>query len=180
MRKLLTILALVLTVALCASFAVSAEVETDKMTELGSVSKDVVVTYEAASTDTTTVVYSVDVAWEDVSFSYQAGVTKWNPTTHAYDAVGEAADWEDGVGSVIVTNHSNAAVAVTVSFAQAETPNGTANITVENGSFTLDSAVDKATDKAATATADLAANGIPTSNATIGTVTVAIAAAAAQ
>ena len=177
MRKLLTILALVLTVALCASFAVSAEVETDKMDALGSVSKDVVVNYEAAATDTTTVVYSVDVAWEDVSFSYHAGVTKWNPQTHDYSAVGSNAEWTDVEGSVTVSNHSNADIDVTVSFAKAEAANGTADITVANGSFTLESAVDKDTDAADSATATLTASGVPVSNATIGTVTVAIAAA---
>ena len=174
MRKLLSILALVLTVALCASFAVSAEVLTDTLTELGSVSADVTVDYQATTTDTSTIVYSVDVAWEDVVFIYNAGTTKWNPEKHDYSIAGNDATWVDDEGSVTVTNHSNAAVAVTVSFDSAA--NGTASVDVTNGAFTLESAVDKATNAADSKTATLTAKGIPVSNANIGTVTVAIAA----
>ena len=82
--------------------------------------------------------------------------------------------WVDDEGSVTVTNHSNAEVAVTVSFADAD--NGTASVDVANGTFTLESAVDKATNAADSETATLTASGIPESNAKIGTVTVAIAA----
>ena len=169
MRKLLSILALVLIVALCASFAVSAE----KLTALGSVSKDIVVTYGDVTNDPT-VVYSVDVTWDDVTFVYNAGTTKWNPEDHEYNVAGNDASWTDANGAVIVTNHSNADVAVTVSFDKAS--NGTATINVTNGSFTLASAVGKAFSAADSKTATLTAAGIPSSNATIGTVTVAIAA----
>ena len=86
MRKLLTVLALVLTVALCASFAVSAE-----STGLGSVSKDVSFTYKSVSEDPDTKIYSVDVTWNDVSFSYNAGTTQWNPDKHDYSAAGAGA-----------------------------------------------------------------------------------------
>ena len=171
MRKLLTILALVLVVAMCASFAVSA----DTLTELGSVSKDVELDYESLTADTSKVVYSVDVTWTDVSFAYDAGTTQWNPEKHDYSAAGEGAAWTDANGSVTVVNHSNADVAVTVTFNKAD--NGTANVAVTNGSFTLESAVDKAFADAASNVATLEATGAPTSDATIGAVVVALAAA---
>lgn len=174
MRKILSILALVLTVALCTSFAASAEVVTDTLNALGSVSADVTVDYQTSTSDTTTVVYSVDVEWKDVAFTYNAGTTKWNPEQHDYSASGNDASWIDDDGEVIVTNHSNAAVAVTVSFDSAA--NGTASVDVANGTFTLESAVGKDTTAADSKTATLTANGIPVSNANIGTVTVAIAA----
>ena len=173
MRKLSTILALVLVVAMCASFAASAET----ISGLNSVSKPVSLTYNAVSEDTTTVVYSVDVTWTDVAFAYNAGTTQWNPENHDYSASGAAATWTDSNGSVTVANHSNADVAVTVSFAKASTANGSANVTVTNGTFTLASAVGKATNAADSKSATLNASGAPTSSATIGTVTVAIAAA---
>lgn len=175
MRKLLSILALVLTVALCASFSVAAaDTDIDTLDELGSVSKDVSVVYQPKVPDTDTIVYSVDVTWNDVSFAYDAGNTKWNPDAHQYNAPGDDATWTDDEGKVTVTNHSNAAVNVTVSFATAN--NGTANVAVANPSFTLESAVDKATTEADSEVATLTAEGAPTSSAKIGTITVAIAA----
>ena len=173
MRKLSTILALVLVVAMCASFAASAET----ISGLSSVSKSVSVAYTAVAEDPSVVVYSVDVTWTDVSFAYNAGTTQWNPENHDYSASGTAAKWTDNKGTVTVANHSNADVAVTVSFAKAETANGSANIAISNGTFTLESAVGKAVNAADSKAATLTASGKPTSNATIGTVTVAIAAA---
>ena len=169
MRKLITIIALVLTVALCASFAASAET----LTSLTSTSKDVTITYNSNTPDTSVVVYSVDVTWTDVAFTYNAGTTVWNPSTHEYDAPGASASWADGEGSVKVTNHSNAAVKVTVSFITAN--NGSADVAVSNGTFTLATAVDTAKASAPTNTATLTASGAPVSNAKLGTVKVAIA-----
>ncbi|MBE6533924.1 MAG: hypothetical protein E7678_03020 [Ruminococcaceae bacterium] len=174
MRKLLTVLALVLTVALCASFAVSAaDPEVTKM-ELGSTSKDVSFTYNSVSEDTDTKIYSVDVTWNDVSFSYNAGTTQWNPDKHDYSAAGAGAAWTDDEGSVTVTNHSNASVAVAVEFVSAS--NGSATIDVTNGEFTLESAVGKLFAEADAKSATLSADGAPTSNAKIGSIKVTISA----
>ena len=174
MRKLLTVLALVLTVALCASFAVSAaDPEVTKM-ELGSTSKDVSFTYKSVSEDTDTKIYSVDVTWNDVSFSYNAGTTQWNPDKHDYSAAGAGAAWTDDEGYVTVANHSNANVAVKVEFVSAN--NGTATVAVDNGNFTLDSAVGKATTAADAKSATLTADGAPTSDAKIGSIKVTISA----
>lgn len=173
MKKLLTILALVLTVALCASFAVSA----DKISGLSSASKDITLNYDSLSPDESIIVYSADVTWTDVEFIYDAGTTQWNPEKHDYSTSSSAAKWTDNKGEVKVANHSNADIDVTVAFAQASTANGTANITVENGSFTLTSGVGVSYTDADSDIATLTASGKPTSNATIGTVTVTIAAA---
>ena len=170
MKKLFTIMALVLVVALCASFAVSAE---KVNTGLGSVSTDVKVEFKSPEEDTSTIVYSVDVEWKDVSFSYSAGTTKWNPEKHDYSASGDSAEWTDATGSVIVTNHSNADVDVAVTFEKAS--NGSATVDVTNGLFTLASAVDKTA--ADSKTASLTASGTPTSSAKIGTITVTVSAA---
>jgi hypothetical protein len=158
---------------MCASFAAAAET----VSGLSSVSKDVSLTYTAVSEDKDTIVYSADVTWTDVTFAYNAGTTKWNPEKHDYSASGDSAKWSDSKGSVKVTNHSNAAIAVTVSFAKASTANGTATVSVSNGSFTLATGAGVTYAKAASNTATLTASGKPTSNATIGTLTVKIAAA---
>lgn len=173
MKKLITIIALVLTVALCSSFAIGATTNKDTVTASGgSVSADVYVTYTAATTDETTVVYSVDVEWKDVAFAYNAGSTQWNPQYHNYTASVNK-DWTDAEASVKVTNHSNAAVAVAVAFNAAE-ENSPVSVTVANNSFTLESAVGKTVAAAPNATAILTASGTPTAGGKVGTITVTV------
>ena len=178
MKKLSTILALALVVALSASFAVSAdvsaEVESDKLEELGSVSKNVDFTVEKTIIDD--VVYSVDVAWTDLSFTYNEGELSWSPEDHDYTKADANAEWTDDKGSVTVTNHSNANVAVTVSFSD-DNDGDDLLVEVANGSFTLESAVDKDKDAGDSKVAALTAKGTPTASGKIGSIVVAIAAA---
>ncbi len=173
MKKLSTILALALVVALFASFAVSAEVESDKLEELGSVSKEVKFTVEDVTVDES-VVYSVDVAWTDLSFTYNEGELSWSPEDHDYTKADAGANWTDDKGSVTVTNHSNADVAVTVSFSDANADDGL-SVEVGNGSFTLESAVGKQGQDGDSDVAALTAKGTPTASGKIGSIVVAIA-----
>lgn len=177
MKKLFTILALVLTVALCASFAVSAETT---LTALGSTSADVNVTYNPATTDDSTIVYSVDVAWTAGTFTYNAGTNKWDPEYHTYTASNGGQWTANDEGSVTVTNHSNAAVKVTVAYAKADGKK--VEVNVENGSFDLASAVGRAVGAAdaKTATFKVDTSTAPTATGKVGAVTVTIAAPAAQ
>ena len=176
MKKLFTILALVLTVALCASFAVSATTYNN----LASIpAQDVSLTYDPVNEAT---VYSVDVAWTDLTFTYSAGTEKWDPTKHTYSISNDDADWTNTDGSITVTNHSNADVDVTVEYAKATGYD--VEVDVTNGEFTLESAVDKAVSAAdfetVTFSVDTAASTAPTvDDATVGTVTVTIAAVVA-
>lgn len=176
MKKLFTILALVLTVALCASFAVSAETYTN----VASIpAQDVNVDYVPATDDTTTVVYSVDVAWTDLTFTYSAGTEKWNPTYHDYSTPKNDGNWTNTDGSITVTNHSNADVDVTVAYSKAEGYN--VKVDVTNAEFTLESAVGTAVGEAdaetVTFAVDTAASTAPAADATVGTVTVTVTAA---
>lgn len=175
MKKLSTILALALVVALFASFAVSAEVEHSTIAELGSVSKEVEFEFIAESIDES-IVYSVDVAWTDLSFSYDEGKLSWNPEDHDYTNAGADANWTDDEGSVTVTNHSNADVAVTVSFSDANADDGL-SVEVTDGSFTLESAVGKDKNAGDSKVATFKATGTPTASGKIGSIVVAIAAA---
>lgn len=167
MKKLITIIALVLTVALCSSFAIGAVTVTPN----SSTSADVVFNYNAATTDETTVVYSVDVQWTDVTFEYTAVSNQWNPGTHDYTATVDKG-WTDKSGSVKVTNHSNAAVAVAVAFNAAQ--GSEVSVAVANPSFTLVSAVNTAYNEAPNATATLTASGTPKASGAVGTITVTV------
>lgn len=175
MKKLFTILALVLTVALCASFAVSAETLTETLTALGTTApQNVTLDYDPINEAT---VYSVDVAWDDLAFSYDAGDKEWKPANHSYET--KNARWTNTDGSITVTNHSNAAVAVTVAYTDAT--DGDVDVSLANGTFKLDRAVagtelDEADAKTATLTVNTATSTVPTADATVGTVTVTIAA----
>lgn len=118
-------------------------------------------------------VYSVDIKWEGLSFTYEAAGTQWNPGTHQYEENGEAG-WASNTGTITVTNHSNAAITAVPSYTAAE---GYASAGV---SFSTDSlsVISAATNNQAesgtitvTPTGSLPAG---TDKATIGTITITI------
>lgn len=64
------------------------------------------------------IVYSVDITWGSMDFIYTdtaGGI--WNPQTHNYDG-GTQAGWNysEGANRITVTNHSNAAVTVSLQY----------------------------------------------------------------
>ena len=60
------------------------------------------------------VTVSVEVAWEELNFTYQDGDKTWDPARHE-EVAGEGA-WEDTTKTVTVTNHSNTAIRAVLSF----------------------------------------------------------------
>ena len=107
----------------------------------GSYSAEVKGTYQPGGSGA--VVYSVDIAWTDMNFTYTgAGEGTWNPETHQYEG-GTEASWTDSNASVTVTNHSNAAVKATASY-QAETGYESTTMTFgeNNGGGTLAESAD--------------------------------------
>lgn len=93
-------------------------------------SADIKATYQAGKENTDTV-YSVDVKWGSLEYTYSSGVTKsWDPTTLKYKETSGTSSWtcQDGADQITVTNNSNADI--TASLAYAETGS---NIT---GTFT--------------------------------------------
>lgn len=61
------------------------------------------------------IIYSVDLSWDAMEFTYQNSGTKtWNPATHTYTD-STTGSWSDGK-SITVANHSNAAVNANFSF----------------------------------------------------------------
>ncbi len=113
MTKLLgMVLVLLLTVAPMTAFAASDTLGADE-------SHDIDVVAKSDSTTTIPDVYSIDVVWGAMQFTYStSGTREWDPATHQYvDRV--ANGWSANGNTVTVTNHSNKAVEVTFSYGKA-------------------------------------------------------------
>ena len=146
------------------------------LTEAGDyVEADVVLNYSSNDTSYHTV-YSVDVAWDDMSFAYGGGTATWNPGTHAYNIPGGGPGWYDDSGKITVTNHSNAVVYISAEFVQATASNGTATLALDKDSFTLDSAEGKAVADAAFDAFNITASGIPENDSSLGKIVVTVSA----
>ena len=135
--------------------------------------------------DEAATVYSVDVSWGSMEFTYTDGAVskKWNPSTHQYmESVGKG-NWsnQDGANKVTVTNRSNKALTATV---KAATSSSYAGITAKADKASLsleDASIGATTTKPghpSTASTTISLSGAlkdKTANkATIGSVTVKI------
>ena len=105
------IFALILTFALALTAASVPAFAADTIGKGGSAVKDVKATYSAG--DSAAIVYSVDITWGEMSFTYNDGA--WDPDTHKYDA-----RWSPKGNTVTVTNHSNTAVTAKLSYTAAD------------------------------------------------------------
>lgn len=138
---------------------------------------DVTAKYNDSTTDP--IVYSVDLTWEDMTFTYnESGTRTWNPDTHTYTDT-TSAGWDKVTAAVTATNHSN--TKVTVSFTY--TPQGNTGVTasMSKPSFILAAGVENKPNEAATNSSLLTINGSTKPNSsvtaegvTIGTITVTI------
>ena len=128
MKKLLTG---ILTLSLVATMAVPAFAADNTATNDGSKGTDIPVSgvYQAGAPAAD--VISVDLAWDDMTFTYTApSKSDWNAKTHEYETA-TAGGWTATNGTdpkIAVTNHSNAAVKATFGF--------TASVEGLNGNFT--------------------------------------------
>ena len=169
MKKITTLLA---AAALTCAMGTTAFAEDGVST--GSYSADVKGTYQAGGSGA--VVYSVDIAWDSLEFTYTAaGEGTWNPETHEYNGATQAS-WSESK-NIVVTNHSNAAVTATASF-QADGGYEAVSMTFSNNGQQISSAVDTAVDSAPSATITVTPSGdLPAdTNGTIGSVNLTIAA----
>lgn len=122
-------------------------------------------------------IYSVDIAWEAMEFTYTAASsTAWNPKTHTYDTTASAG-WIANGNTVKTTNHSNKPVNVALSFTNdtSTAPNVTGSF--DNANYTLATAVGTTFDNAPSETSTLTLGGTldaVSGNVKIGTVTVAL------
>ena len=114
--------ALVLTLAMVFSLA-PLSVYADTITEVGrSANHDVTATYvDGSSGGAGGTVYSVDITWGDMAFTYTAAAGIWDPATHTITGA-DGGTWKannEGGNQIKVTNHSNTAVTATFSYAAA-------------------------------------------------------------
>lgn len=130
--------------------------------------------------DAADTVYSVDVAWDSMAFTYTVEREgTWNPATHSFDEATVGA-WSQDKNTVRVTNHSNAAVDVAVTYV-AEGRYSDITGSFSNGSFRLDTAegtqVGSAPNKTATLTLSGKLDKSVNTSTKLGTATVTITAA---
>lgn len=138
---------------------------------------DVTAKYNDSATVPT--VYSVDLTWEDMTFTYnESGTRIWDPDTHTYTDT-TYAGWDKDTAAVTATNHSN--TKVTVSFTY--TPQGDTGVTASMSklSFILAAGVENEPNDAATDSSLLTIKGdtkpnspVAAEGVTIGTITVTI------
>ena len=155
MKKLITS-ALALTLVLCSSAtAFAADGVQAGEDETGNV--DVIV-----NTDDVLTVYSVDIEWDSLEFTYSFGDGSWNPADHTI--AGGSAGWDKESANVKVTNHSNAGVNINALFSGSQTSaakNGVTS-TLGNNSFSLDAGVLNQPDSADNETMTVGVSGAPT------------------
>ena len=137
MKKLIaTALALTMTLSLSTTALAGGNVDGAGVGSLDPI--DVTAKYNDDATEPT--VYSVDLTWEDMTFTYnESGTRIWDPDTHTYTDT-TSAGWDKVTAAVTATNHSN--TAVTVSFTY--TPQGNTGVTASMSklSFILDAGVE--------------------------------------
>lgn len=169
------ILSLILALAMIMSLSVTA-FAAEGITNGDTDTADVKGTY---SSEVTVTVYSVDISWEGLSFTYNGAFEgNWDPKTHEYEN-STAAGWAAGNGTITVTNHSNTAITATPSY-KAVAGYETAGVSFSTAALevaTADNGVDGAAGSAVTETIVVTPTGsLPegTDDVTIGTITITI------
>lgn len=168
MKKLIS-LSLAIIMMLSLSFTVFAVDETG--VPEGSYNAEVTGTYVEGTTGGT--VFSVDISWAGMNFTYHAEQEPvWDAENHTYSDA-KAAYWE-GSGTITVTNHSNAKISATPTYNK-NTGYEDANMSFSTAKLLVDSAESGSAQTGTitvTPTGTLPAN---TESQTIGTITIAIA-----
>ena len=174
MKKLVSMLAVA---ALTCTMGTTAFAADQDDVSTGDYTADVNGTYQAGGSGA--VVYSVDIAWTNMNFTYTgAGEGTWDPETHQYSGSSEGA-WTASDDSITVTNHSNAAVKATAKF-EADSGYESTTMTFGNNGATVATAVGTEVASAPSATITVTPGGTLAKSANggkIGTITVSIAAA---
>ena len=174
MKKVLAII-LALTLVMSMSATVFAADESDTVGQNGS--KEIEVSAKYASSTNTPNVYSVDIEWSSMTFTYTQKDTKtWNAADHSYETASEG-EWDKTTATITVTNHSNVSVDVDVTYTAVE--NTGVSGTLTNASAVLDAGEEGKYDNAASVTTTLTISGTPNSTVTsdgvkVGTIKVTI------
>lgn len=176
--------ALVLTLAMVFSLAPLSAYADDTLTAVGrTATHDVTATYVDGSSGGAGgaggKVYSVDITWGDMAFTYTAEAGIWDPATHKTTGA-EGGVWtvdKEGGNTITVTNHSNTDVTAAFNYAPAEGFTGISG-SFDNALLDLPTAVGTAVEAAPKGTTSLTLDGALDSAATtstkIGTITVTL------
>ena len=167
MKKIVT---LILTIILIMSISVPA-FATEAMDTVGqNGAKDINVTAKYDSSTEMPNVYSVDIEWSSMTFTYTQKDTKtWNAADHSYNTSSEGA-WDKTTATITVTNHSNVAVNTNVAYTAVEETGITGTVT--DAASVLDAGVEGNYDGADSHTATLTISGTPNDTVTSDGITV--------
>lgn len=174
MKKLLAIVC-ALTLVMSMSATVFAAEESETVGQNGS--KEIEVNAKYSSSTSTPNVYSVDIAWSSMTFTYTQKDTKnWNAADHSYDTDSEGT-WDKTSATITVTNHSNVSVNVDVEYTAVENTGITGTLT--NGTAVLNAGAEGSYDSADSVTTTLTISGTPSTTVTaegvkVGTIKVTI------
>lgn len=153
----LILLLLTLALFLSTGVVVFAEGGSDTLVPSGSQSIDVTAKQTTDSLASSPV-YSVDITWDDMTFTYHAGQTVWDPTTHTYIQK-TAAGWDKTTANITVTNHSNAEVGVDLAYVKVVGSGVNGSLSVVDG--LLNAGEEDAYDGADMLTSTLTVSGTP-------------------
>ena len=173
MKKLIAT-TLALTTVLCTGMPVLAA---ETVGQNGS--QDIDVTAKYSDSTTTPDAYSIDIAWEDMTFTYSmAGTMEWDPATHTYEE-NITAGWDKESADVTVTNHSNVAVDVSFGYTPTNSYGVITALSNSDSALNLAAGVEGDVANAAAATATLSVSGVPNDTVTengvvVGTITVQV------
>ena len=146
-------------------------------TQNGTATKAVTASYSAGAGGSGTV-YSVDITWGSMAFTYSAGSgSTWNPATHTYSS-GGTGGWSHNGNTVTVTNHSNTEVTANLAYDSEQGYEGISGSFGNKSTMNLATAERTTVTEAPTDTAELSLTGTLNSTVTvpttIGTITVTI------
>ena len=175
MKKIFAVLLAALMLMSLSVTAFAAELPADATDDAKS--KDVTAKYVGATSGG--VVYKVDIEWGSMEFTYTAASDgNWDPDSHTYTGA-TAAKWtfDEGANKINVTNHSNAAVTVSIAVADVENDGVTVSCDDVLSLASADNGKDGAAGTATTATATVAVTGTlaeSTESVKIGTITLTL------
>ena len=123
-------------------------------------------------------VYSVDITWGNMAFTYSEGSSPtWDPKTHT-SSQGGAGGWSHSGNTITVTNHSNTGVTANLIYTPEATFAGISGSFGDKSTMNLATAVGTTVGNAPKDTAELTLSGAldskVTSSTTVGTITVTI------
>lgn len=132
--KAKNVLSLAVAAALSLSMSVVVSAEDQNVTDVpaeGNTDVSIDVSVDVV-TGETPIVYSVDIEWEDISFTFQAADKIWNPEELKYEENPDGGVWEEESKTVNVTNKSNGGITVDGDWEDAEAAEVTGvSVTVE-------------------------------------------------